>query len=165
MPEHDSHDFRPIARVLCQGLAALDLGLVDPPLRRVVAITNRSNWLRTEFSCSGLPEDHANNSEGLPRRCGSYTRGEMYIVYSCAWPQMSRALEAAISDSRKYKLALTIRFTSWSDALLEASTTEPLARFAIAVSYEPANRKHVHQTLSGFRVIAAPGTEWARAAT
>ena len=163
MPE--SGDVKPMARVSCQGSAALDLGLVDPPLRRIVAITNRSNWLRTDYSCPGLPEDHANDSEGLPRRWGSYTRHEMYIAYSCAWPQMSRVPEAAISESRKYELALTIRFTSWSDALREASTTEPLARFAVTVSYEPANRKHVHQALSGFRVIAALGTEWARAAT
>lgn len=145
-----------------QASAALDLGLVDPLLRSVVEITNRSNWLQTEFSCSGLPEDHANDSEGMPRRWGSYTRGEMYIAYSCPWLQMNRVLETAISEAAKYKLALTIRFSSWRDELRQASMAETLARFAIAVSYEPANSSHVQHALSVFGAIAAVAVELAQ---
>lgn len=33
----------------------LDLNLIDPLLREVVAATARSTWLRSEFSCSGFP--------------------------------------------------------------------------------------------------------------
>ena len=63
--------------------AELDLSLIDPLLRDVVEATNRSSWLRTEFSCSGMPDDHAIDSDGTVRRWGSHTAGEMYIAYAC----------------------------------------------------------------------------------
>jgi hypothetical protein len=159
MHEDDLSDLKPIARRLRQACTALDLGLVDPLLRSVVEITNRSNWLQTEFSCSGLPEDHLNDSEGQPRRWGSYTPGEMYIAYAFPWQQMNRVLETAICEAARYKLALTIRFSSWSDELQAASTAERLARFAVAVSYEPAHWRQVEQALSVFGAIAALGVE------
>jgi len=162
MPEDDSGDLKSIAGDSCQASAALDLGLVDPLLRGVVEITNRSNWLQTEFSCSGLPGDHTNDSEGVPRRWGSYTRGEMYIAYSCPWLHMNRVLETAISEAAKYKLALTIRFSSWRDELRQALMAETLARFAIAVSYEPGNSRHVQHALSVFGAIAAVAVELAQ---
>jgi hypothetical protein len=153
MFEDGSGDFKPTAEGSCSASAALDLRLVDPLLRSVVEITNLSNWLQTEFSCSGLPEDHANDSEEMSRRWGSYTRGGMYIAYCCPWPQMSRVLETAISEAAKYKLALTISFSSLSDELREASMAAMLARFAIAVTYEPSHWTHVQQALSVFGAI------------
>jgi hypothetical protein len=66
----------------------------------------------------------------MPRRWGSYTRGEMYIAYSCPWRQMNRLLETAISEAAKHQLALTIRFSLWRDELRQASMAETLARFA-----------------------------------
>ena len=134
---------------------ALDLSLVDPLLRDVVEATNRSRWLRTEFSCSGMPDDHAIDSDGTVRRWGSHTAGEMYIAYACPWTEMKRVLETAISQASNGGLPLTIRFNSWSGDVPDISTTAPIAHFAVAVHYEPAELASTAAALSVFGQIAA----------
>jgi hypothetical protein len=135
--------------------AALDLSLVDPLLRDVVEATNRSRWLRTEFSCSGMPDDHAIDSDGTVRRWGSHTAGEMYIAYACPWAKMNRVLETAISEASECGLPLTIRFNSWSGDVQDISMTAPVAHFAVAVHYEPAELASTQAALSVFGQIAA----------
>jgi hypothetical protein len=134
---------------------ALDLSLVDPLLRDVVKATNRSPWLRTEFSCSGMPDDHAIDSDGTVRRWGSHTAGEMYIAYACLWPKMNGVLETAISQASNCGLPLTIRFNSWSGDVRDISMTAPVAHFAVAVHYEPAELPSTQAALSVFGHIAA----------
>ena len=135
---------------------ALDLSLVDPLLRDVVEATNRSPWLRTQFSCSGMPDEHAIDSDGTVRRWGSHTAGEMYIAYACPWAEMNRVLETAISQASKCGLPLTVRFNSWSgDARDMSMTTVPVAHFAVAVHYEPAELASTQAALSVFAQIAA----------
>ena len=135
---------------------ALDLSLVDPLLRDVVEATNRSPWLRTEFSCSGMPDEHAIDSDGTVRRWGSHTAGEMYIAYACPWAEMNRVLETAISQASKCGLPLTVRFNSWSgDARDTSMTTAPVAHFALAVHYEPAESDSTQAALNVFGQIAA----------
>lgn len=133
---------------------ALDLSLVDPLLRDVVEATNRSQWLRTEFSCSGMPDDHAIDSDGTGRRWGSHTAGEMYIAYACPWSEMNRVLETAISQASNGGLPLTIRFNSWNGDVPDLATA-PVAHFAIAIHYEPAELASTAATLSVFGQIAA----------
>src|ERR1700722_19170015 len=116
----------------------LDLSLVDPLLRDMVEATNRSPCLRTEFSCSGMPDDHAIDSDGMVRRWGSHTAGEMYIAYACPWAKMNGVLENAIRQASNCGLPLTIRFNSWSDDVADISLTVPVAHFAVAIHYEPA---------------------------
>jgi hypothetical protein len=135
--------------------AALDLSLIDPLLRDVVEATNRSTWLRTEFSCSGMPDDHAIDSDGTVRRWGSHTAGEMYIAYACPWAKMNRVLESAISQASNRGLPLTIRFNSWSGDLGDISMTAPVAHFAVAIHYEPAELDSTQAALSVFGHIAA----------
>jgi hypothetical protein len=135
--------------------ATLDLGLIDPLLRDVVEGTNRSPWLRTEFSCSGMPDDHAIDSDGTVRRWGSHTAGEMYIAYACPWAEMNRVLETAISQASNCGLPLTIRFNSWSGDVRDMSMTAPVAHFAVAVHYEPAELASTQAALSVFGQIAA----------
>ncbi len=135
--------------------AALDLNLVDPLLRDVVEATNRSPWLRTEFSCSGMPDDHAIDSDGTVRRWGSHTAGEMYIAYACPWTEMNRVLETAIRHAANCGLPLTIRFNSWSGNVRDISMTAPVAHFAVAVHYEPAELPSTQAALSVFGHIAA----------
>ena len=89
----NSSDWKLIIKASHEAPASPNLDSVDPLLRNIVEITNPSNWLRTEFSCFGLPDDQTSDSEGLPRRWGSYTRGEMYIAYFCPWRQMNQVLE------------------------------------------------------------------------
>jgi hypothetical protein len=133
---------------------ALDLSLVDPLLRDVVEATNRSRWLRTEFSCSGMPDDHAIDSDGTVRRWGSYTVGEMYIAYACPWAEMNRVLDTAISRASNCGLPLTIRFNSWSGDVRDLSMTAPVAHFAVAIHYEPAELASTAAALSVFGQIA-----------
>ena len=135
--------------------AVLDLNLVDPLLRDVVEATNRSPWLRTEFSCSGMPDDHAIDSDGTVRRWGSHTAGEMYIAYACPWAEMNRVLETAIARASNRGLPLTIRFNSWSGDVQDISITAPIAHFAVAVHYEPAELASTQAALSVFGQIAA----------
>jgi hypothetical protein len=135
--------------------AELDLSLVDPLLRDVVGATNRSTWLRTEFSCSGMPDDHAIDSDGTVRRWGSHTAGEMYIAYGCPWPKMNGVLETAISQASNCALPLTIRFNSWSGDVADISMTVPVAHFAVAVHYDPAESASTQAALSVFGRIAA----------
>ena len=135
--------------------AALDLNLVDPLLRDVVEATNRSPWLRTEFSCSGMLDDHAIDSDGTVRRWGSHTAGEMYIAYACPWTEMNRVLETAIRQASNCGLPLTIRFNSWSGNVRDISMTAPVAHFAVAVHYEPAELPSTQAALSVFGHIAA----------
>jgi hypothetical protein len=135
--------------------AALDLNLVDPLLRGVVKTTNRSPWLRTEFSCSGMPDDHAIDSDGTVRRWGSHTAGEMYIANACPWVEMNRVLETAIGQASTCGLPLTIRFNSWSGDVQDISMTAPVAHFAVAVHYEPADLASTQAALSVFGQIAA----------
>jgi hypothetical protein len=135
--------------------AALDLNLVDPLLRKVVEATNRSTWLRSEFSCSGMPEDHAIDSDGTVRRWGSHTAGEMYIAYACPWAKMNQVLETAISQASNCGLPLTIRFNSWSGEVPDISMIAPVAHFAVAVHYEPAELASTQAALSVFENIAA----------
>ena len=134
---------------------ALDLNLIDPLLRDVVEATNRSLWLRTEFSCSGMPDDHAIDSDGTVRRWGSHTAGEMYIAYACPWPKMNGVLETAISQASNCGLPLTIRFNSWSGDVQDISMTAPFAHFAVAIHYEPAELASTQAALSVFGQIAA----------
>ena len=133
---------------------ALDLSLVDPLLRDVVEATNRSQWLRTEFSCSGMPDDHAIDSDGTGWRWGSHTAGEMYIAYACPWSEMNRVLETAISQASNGGLPLTIRFNSWNGDVPDLATA-PVAHFAIAIHYEPAELASTAAALSVFGQIAA----------
>jgi hypothetical protein len=134
--------------------AELDLSLIDPLLRDVVETTNRSQWLRTEFSCSGMPDDHAVDSDGTMRRWGSHTAGEMYIAYACPWPKMNGVLETAISQASKCGLPLTIRFNSWSGEVGDISMSVPIAHFAVAVHYEPTELVSSQGALSVFGHIA-----------
>jgi hypothetical protein len=134
---------------------ALDLSLIDPLLRDVIEATNRSTWLRTEFSCSGRPDDHAIDSDGTVRRWGSHTPGEMYIAYACPWAEMNRVLETAINRACACALPLTIRFNSWSGDVRDISMTVPVAHFAVAVHYEPAELASTRAALSVFGQIAA----------
>jgi hypothetical protein len=135
--------------------AALDLSLIDPLLRDVVEATNRSRWLRTEFSCSGMPDDHAIDSDGTVRRWGSHTAGEMYIAYACPWAEMNRVLESAISQASNRGLPLTIRFNSWSGDVGDISLTVPVAHFAVAIHYGPAELDSTQAALSVFGQIAS----------
>ena len=135
--------------------AELDLSLIDPLLRDVVEATNRSPWLRTEFSCSGMPDDHAIDSDGMVRRWGSHTAGEMYIAYACPWPKMNSVLETAISQASNCGLPLTIRFNSWSGDVADISVAVPIAHFAVAVHYEPAQLDSTQAALSVFGQIAS----------
>lgn len=134
---------------------ALDLSLVDPLLRDVVEATNRSPRLRTEFSCSGMPDDHAIDSDGTVRRWGSHTAGEMYIAYACPWAEMNSVLESAINQASKCGLPLTIRFNSSSGDVRDLSMSAPVAHFAVAVHYEPAELASTQAALSVFGQIAA----------
>jgi hypothetical protein len=134
---------------------ALDLNLIDPLLRDVVEATNRSPWLRTEFSCSGMPDDHAIDSDGTVRRWGSHTAGEMYIAYACPWPKMNGVLETAISQASNCGLPLTIRFNSWSGDIRNMPMSAPFAHFAVATHYEPDDLASTQKALSVFGQIAA----------
>jgi hypothetical protein len=134
--------------------AALDLSLVDPLLREVVEATNRSLWLRTEFSCSGMPDDHAIDSDGTVRRWGSDTAGEMYIAYACPWAEMNRVLATAINRASDCGLPLTIRFNSWNGDVRDMPAA-PVAHFAVAIHYEPAELASTEAALSVFGQIAA----------
>ena len=57
----------------------------------------------------------------------------------------------------KCKLALTIRFSSWSDDF-QPGKAEAVTCFAIAVSYEPTDPKRVQEALSVFDLIAVLAT-------
>lgn len=149
---HNATLIRSTARSSRQS-SALNLELVDPLLWNTVEMTNRSTWLQTEFSCSGLPDDHANDSEGSPRRWGSFTPGEMYIAYACPWAGVRRVLETAINQAANCKLTLAIRFSSWREGV--SSRRKDAAHFAIAVNYEPTDPIRTQKALSVFDAIAA----------
>jgi hypothetical protein len=128
----------------------LDLSLIDPLLREVVAATNRSVWLRTEFSCSGFPTDHTVESEGTERRWGSYTCGRMYIAYACSQRYMKRVIRVAIAQAhQKLDISLHLHCSGGESA----AGLEP-AQFAVATFYDPGDPSQTEVALGIFKTIA-----------
>ena len=70
---------------------------MNPLLRDVIEQTDHSRWLRTEFSRSGLPADHARDSDGIP------------LKRSRSWPPTSAL--PGVSAVRKVGLPLTERLS------------------------------------------------------
>ena len=128
----------------------LDLNLIDPLLREVVATTARSTWLRTEFSCSGFPLDHEVDSEGSARRWGSYTRGRMYIAYACSPCDVKRVIRVAIGGAHR-KLEMSLHLHSWGGE--SPAGSEP-AQFAVAAFYDPSDPSQTEAALEIFKAIA-----------
>jgi hypothetical protein len=128
----------------------LDLNLIDPLLREVVAATACSTWLRTEFSCSGFPADHDVDSEGSARRWGSYTHGRMYIAYACSQRDVKRVIRVAIVKVHR-KLDISLHLHSWGGE--SAGGREP-AQFAVAAFYDPNDTSQTEAALGIFKAIA-----------
>lgn len=63
--------------------------------------------------------------------------------------------ETAIRHAANCGLPLTIRFNSWSGNVRDISMTAPVAHFAVAVHYEPAELPSTQAALSVFGHIAA----------
>jgi hypothetical protein len=68
---------------------------------------------------------------------------------------MNRVLETAISQASNGVLPLTIRFNSWNGDVPEDMATAPVAHFAIAIHYQPAELASTAAALSVFGQIAA----------
>jgi hypothetical protein len=120
------------------------------PGKPVVAATNRSAWLRTEFSCSGFPADQTVESEGTERRWGSYTCGRMYIAYACSQRYMRRVIRVAIAQAHP-KLEISLHLHCWGGE--SAAGPEP-AQFAVATFYDPGDPSQTEVALGIFKTIA-----------
>lgn len=79
----------------------------------------------------------------------------MYIAYACPLAEMNSVLETAINQASKCGLPLTIRFNSSSGDVRDLSMSAPVAHFAVAVHYEPAELASTQAALSVFEQIAA----------
>ncbi|HEX4210579.1 MAG TPA: hypothetical protein VHY56_09315, partial [Candidatus Binataceae bacterium] len=157
----DSRSYSAQARELeRRETAALDLSLIDPLLREVVAATKRSTWLRTEFSCSGFPADHTLESEDTERRWGSYTCGRMYIAYACSRRYVRRVIRVAIAQAhRKLDISLHLHCSGG-----ESAAGPELAQFAVAAFYDPGEPLETEAALGIFKGVAELATSASRGA-
>jgi hypothetical protein len=122
----------------------LDLSMIDPLLRDVIEQTNHSRWLRTEFSCSGLPADHARDSDGIA------LKRSRSLPPASALPSVSAVRKVGLPlTERLSKLRLTERPKK---SMIRKTLDQTEAASAIsgaALPTQPLEQPHATRVISG----------------